>query len=384
MRLYQTKKGKKEMWKLAVIGGAFLILTISLPAFASEEEHGHEEEEGSAIELSLEQQIEAKIVVDQVKERKLSESVRLPGEVIANAYRSSSVTPRISAQIVSRHVKLGDEVAQLQRLVTLSSVVMAEAQGELIVADKEWQRVNKLGEQTVGEKRYTQAQVDRQQSLAKVIAYGMSTEQATALLKQGDASLATGEFDLLSPQDGTVLSDEFVLGEFIHPGRTLIEITDESSKWVNAQAVPSLLPHVESGTPARIDVDGRWLRGKVIQLHHRLDEETRTQAIRIEVDNSGDLIHAGQFVEVEISVGDGEAVMAVPNSAVTMIEGQPNVFLREEGHEFHPTQIEVEATIGEWTVTDHGISLGDEVAVEGVFYLKSLLLKSSLGEGHAH
>ena len=384
MRLYQTNKGKKEMWKLAVIGGAFLILTISLPAFASEEEHGHEEEEGSAVELNVEQQIEAKIVVDQVQKREIAESIRLPGEVIVNAYRSSSVTPRISAQIVSRHVKLGDEVTKSQRLVTLSSIGMAEAQGGLIVADKEWQRVKKLGEQTVGEKRFTQAQVDRQQSFAKVIAYGMNSEQADALLKKGDASLATGEFDLLSPQDGTVLSDDFILGEFIEPGRTLIEITDESSKWVNAQAVPSLLPHVESGTPARIDVDGRWLGGKVIQLHHRLDEETRTQAIRIEVDNSGDLIHAGQFVEVEISVGEGEAVLAVPNSAVTMIEGQPHVFLREEGHEFHPTQIEVEPTIGEWTVINHGISLGDEVAVEGVFYLKSLLLKSSLGEGHAH
>ena len=384
MRLGLTNRGRNEMWNLAVIGGALLLLTISLPAFTSEDKHGHEEEEGSAIELSIEQQAEAKIVVDQVQKRKLSESIRLPGEVIVNAYRSSSVTPRIAAQIVSRHVKLGDEVTKLQRLMTLSSVEMAEAQGALIVADKEWQRVEKLGEQTVGEKRYTQAQVDRQQSLAKVIAYGMSSNQANALLRQGDASLATGEFDLLSPQEGTVLSDDFVLGEFVHPGRALIEITDESSKWVNAQAVPSLLPHVESGELARIDVGGRWLEGKVIQLHHRLNEETRTQAIRIEVDNSGDLIHAGQFVEVEISVGGGEAVIAVPTTAVTMIGGQPNVFLREEGHEFHPTQIEVKTTIGDWTVIEHGLSLGDEVAVEGVFYLKSLLLKSSLGEGHAH
>jgi len=208
----------------------------------------------------------------------------------------------------------------------------------------------------------------------------MSTEQATALLKQGDASLATGEFDLLSSQNGTVLSDDFVLGEFIHPGRALLEITDESSKWVNAQAVPSLLPHVESGTPARIDVGGRSLIGKVIQLHHRLNEETRTQAIRIEVDNAGDLIHAGQFVEVEISVGEGNAVMAVPNTAVTIIGGQPNVFLRVEGHEFYPAPIEVNSTIGEWTVIERGISLGDEIAVAGVFYLKSLLLKSSIGD----
>ena len=60
MRLDLTNKGNSEMWNLAVIVGAVLILTISLPAFSSEDEHGHEEEEGSTIELSAEQQIEAK------------------------------------------------------------------------------------------------------------------------------------------------------------------------------------------------------------------------------------------------------------------------------------------------------------------------------------
>jgi len=375
MGLKSLNEGKREMWKLAVFGGALFVLTLSPPIFA-----GEDEEEGSTIKLSLEQQMKASIVVEQVQERMVASSIRLPGEVIANAYRSSSVTPRIKAQIVSRHIKLGDELSKLQRLVTLSSVGMAEAQGALIVADKEWQRVKKLGEQTVGEKRYTQAQVDRQQSLARVIAYGMSSEQASALLKQGDASLATGEFDLLSPQDGTVLSDDFVLGEFIKPGRALIEISDVSVMWVNAQAVPSLLPNVESGTAARINVDGRRIGGKVVQRHHRLDEETRTQAIRIEVENPDDELYAGQFVEVEISTGKGEAVMAVPNTAVTIIGGNPTVFLREEGHEFNPTVIDVEETVGEWTVIEQGLSLEDEIAIEGVFYLKSLLLKSSIGD----
>ena len=43
MRLDLTNKGSSEMWNLAVIAGAVLILTISLPAFSSEDEHGHEE-----------------------------------------------------------------------------------------------------------------------------------------------------------------------------------------------------------------------------------------------------------------------------------------------------------------------------------------------------
>ena len=67
-----------------------------------------------------------------------------------------------------------------------------------------------------------------------------------------------------------------------------------------------------------------------------------------------------------------------------MVKGSPNVFKIEEGHEFHAEAIEVGSTVGEWTVVRGGLVAGDEIAVSGVFHLKSLMLKSSLGAGHAH
>ena len=60
------------------------------------------------------------------------------------------------------------------------------------------------------------------------------------------------------------------------------------------------------------------------------------------------------------------------------------VFKLENGAEFHAEEINAGPTVGDWTVIQGGLSEGDEVAVAGVFHLKSLLLKSSLGEGHAH
>ena len=42
------------------------------------------------------------------------------------------------------------------------------------------------------------------------------------------------------------------------------------------------------------------------------------------------------------------------------------------------------ATIGGWTVIEAGLEEGDVIATSGVFHLKSMLLKSSLGEGHGH
>ena len=51
------------------------------------------------------------------------------------------MSPRVAAQVIARHVKLGENVKKGQALVTLSSVDMAKAQGELLIASAEWKRV---------------------------------------------------------------------------------------------------------------------------------------------------------------------------------------------------------------------------------------------------
>ena len=58
--------------------------------------------------MTADAQRAAGIVVDTVAPRALNETLRVPGEVVINAYRSARVTPRITAQVAARHVRLGD------------------------------------------------------------------------------------------------------------------------------------------------------------------------------------------------------------------------------------------------------------------------------------
>lgn len=378
---------ENHMKNLYIVLGACLALALMVPVIAQDhDDHDdHEGEENGAIELTTEQQSTAGVIVQSIAARALSETLRVPGEVVVNAYQSSRVTPRVTAQVTARHVRLGDNVESGQTLVTLSSVTMAEAQGALIIADREWQRVKSLGRETVSARRYTEAQVAQQQALAAVVAYGMTERQAAALAKSGDARKATGAFELLAPQAGIVLQDDFIVGELIEPGRVLIDITNESVIWVEAQAVANQLTNIEPGSAARVSLDGvNWYSGTVIQRHHRLDETTRTQGLRLEVDNKEDRLHPGQFVEVEIVTGKRAPTLAIPNHAITLIDGVSKVFKRQDEHEFHAEAIDIGPTIGDWTVVRAGLNEGDEIAIGGVFHLKSLLLKSSIGEGHAH
>lgn len=383
----------KRLWRL----GVAMTLILAVGAGAQESEDGQAElaseedhvEEGEAhaegvLKMPAAEREALGILTAKVGSRQMATTVSAPGEVRTNAYRSTQITPRIPAQVIARHARLGESVESGEPLVTLSSVQMAEAQGALIEADREWQRVSELGRDVVSEQRYIAAQVARQRSYATVRAYGMTADQIEQLLADGDATLATGKFELFSPQAGTVIYDDFVVGEVVEPGRLLFEISDESMLWVEAQLSPEDAAKVAIGSMARVGLgDGRWVEGEVIQRHHRLDETTRTQGVRIQVDNSGDVLHAGDYVEVVLGTSASEARVAVPESAVLLMDGMPTVF-KVEGDELHPQPVQTGATSSGWTEVSAGLAPGDEVVTQGAFLIKSLMLKSQMGEGHAH
>ncbi|GMR07063.1 MAG: efflux RND transporter periplasmic adaptor subunit [Gammaproteobacteria bacterium] len=381
--------------KNSVIGTLFLSLALlgsGLPGWAQAAGDqalqvtggtGHKKE--SALKMTPAERRAQGIETAQVTQRALSDVVTAPGEVLMNAYRSAQVTPRVSAQIVARHARLGEAVKQGQPLVTLSSVEVSRAQGNLVESDREWRRVKKLGLNVVSAKRYVAAQVARQRAYAAVRAYGMTKAQIGKLLQGADASRATGEFGLFAPQDGIVISDAFVIGEFVTPGRVLFEVADVTAPWVEAQLSPRDAASIVVGAPARVSRDShdgqQWFDGKVVQLYYRLDVATRTRSVRIEVINSDVVMPAGAYVDVEVQISSSTPQLAVPREALILMQGSQTVF-KVIGDELYPQPVEIGVIHADWTEIKAGLAEGDEIVVKGAFLLKSLLLKSQIGEGH--
>ncbi len=345
--------------------------------------HGHgageHEEEGSAeVDLSPENMKMAGIIVEALELQNLDTEVKAPGEVTLNSYLSSKVTPRIEAQVVERHAKLGDIVEKGQPLVTLSAVEMAQAIGDLMVAHKEWKRVKQLGSSAVSAKRYSEAKIADEQARARVMAYGMTEEQVKNLHEKGSGG-NPGTFQLVAPQGGTIVSDNFIEGELIEPGRVLFNIVNEDVLWVESKLSPELAKEVKEGAVARVHVPGNgWVKGKVVQKHHLLDRETRTIGIRIEVNNEDDRLHPGMYVDTRIQSGKGEKYLAVPTAAVLRSsDGDWVIFVESEDKagEFKPLEIETIRTVDDYTIIK-GVEEGTKVVTEGAFFVQSEIAKS--------
>ena len=341
-----------------------------------EQAQGDEHEEGQEIHLTPEQRQTLGIETRHLTPQPLGDELNAPGEVRLNAYATAQVTPRIAAQVLARHARLGEAVTEGQPLVTLSSVEMAQAQGELLMTDREWQRVRRLGKKVVSERRYLEARVARQQARSEVIAYGMQPSQVDALLR-GGSEKADGSFQLLASQAGTIVQDDFILGELVEPGRVLFEITDEHLRWVEARLPPQDAARVSINDPVRVRYDDTWLEGRVIQIHHALDEATRTQAVRIEVPDPKHRLHPGVFVDVSVLAGTEEAVLALPEAAVLRSsDGDWQVFVAgDEDGAFEPKEVELVRTTAGLAVI-RGLPEGTEVVTRGAFFLQSELAKS--------
>jgi len=362
------------------LSALFLCLMMPfMPTYAQQEDH---DDRASTVEISTEQQRVAGIVVELLQVRSLAVEISAPGEVKLNAYLTRKVSPRITAQIMQRHVRLGEHVSSGQLLVTLSSVEMAEAQGSLQVAEREWRRVEILGKSTVSARRYTGAQVAQQQARSRVRAYGMTDGQINALLV-GDEGSADGTFQLLAPQAGTVIRDDFVEGEFVEPGRELFEISDESKIWVEANLTPVEAQGVKTDSPARVRVGDIWFEGRVVQAHHVLNEITRTLAVRIEVANPDEKLHPGLFVDTRIGGNTLVDVFTVPEDAVLRSpDGDWAVFVEAAPGKFESLEVDVIRTVNGIAVIE-GVPTGVRIVTQGAFFVQSEIAKSGF-EIHNH
>jgi len=347
----------------------------------NEGEGGHEEEAGT-IHLKPAQLKMAGIVVTPLQFSIAAQSIKAPAEVKLNAYKTIKVTPRINAQILKRHAKLGDEVILGKALVTLSSVEMAEAQGQLLLADKEWKRVKKLGRKVVSARRYITAKIDYEKSYASAKAYGMNLSEIKKLLAQ--TRTADGSFQLVAQQAGRILHDKFIVGEYVNAGYELMVISDESIMWVEARLTPEIAGQIEIGNSAEILVGEQRLAAKVIQLHHTLDESTRTSAVRLEVSNKDDHLHGGQFVTALINTKNNKQALQVPEAAVLRSsDGDWTVMVeQDEAGEFKSVEIKVKSiSNGKAIIT--GIKPGSRIVTQGAFFVQSELAKGGF-EIHNH
>ncbi|TNF69402.1 MAG: efflux RND transporter periplasmic adaptor subunit [Gammaproteobacteria bacterium] len=360
---------------------SFILGVVNLSVYAGESDatlppKSHEDSKEGEVEITPKSQEAAEIKVQTIELKELPIYISAPGEVIINQNQSAIISPRIRAQVVKRLVNVGEKVTKGTPLIRLTSVEMAEAQGQLLLAAKEWWRVRELGEKITTAKYYQTVEVNYQQDFSKLLAYGMTKSQVEDFVKSDNANKANGEFTLLSPRNGTVFQADFVEGQMINPGEILYKIVDESVLWVNAQLANGDADRVKTGNKSLITTAHEVVPARVLQIHHQLDETTRTQVARLVADNPKDALHPGEFVTCLIQVDQTEPVLAIPQDALIRTpDGDHAIYVEIKPNHFKAQEVDIINEIDGLKVIK-GVTPGTRFVVKGAFFVHSEAMKS--------
>lgn len=374
--------------RLATTAAVLALLLAGCGKRAEETPKEPEAKKETGIQLSAEEATRAGLQVQAVQPQSASGVVSVTATIKANQDRWARVAPRVEGRIVRVMANLGDSVKAGQALATLDSVALGESQSSLRqaqaaqrMARADYERASRLAaEEIVPQKELLRARAELEKANAELAA----ARDKVRLLGAAGGSDQTG-FTLRAPLAGTIIQKKATVGELASPAEPVFTVADLSRLWIEANLTEDLLAKVRVGAPAAVLVaayPGERFPGRVTYVASVMDKDTRAIPARIEVDNRDGRLKPEMFATAEVSTGTtGAPVLAVPDGAILLVQGQPTVFVQGAGG-FEARAVEPGDRIGGRTVIRSGLMAGDKVVTAGAYALKARALKSQISSEH--
>lgn len=223
-------------------------------------------------------------------------------------------------------------------------------------------------------------QADSASMREKLLVLGLSKKKVDDLRS---ADQVSSLLPILSPISGTLTERKINRGEVVSATSQIGTVTDLSKVWVIGQVYEKDLGKIKVGSGASVRSDSypdELFRGSVTYVDPALDTETRTAQVRVELDNPGEKLKLGMYVNIAFATlgGSEKTVPLVPKDAVQTIGSGSVVFLStDDPRTFLMRQIRIGNEIdGAYPVLE-GLFVGDKVVTNGSFLLKAEWLKTN-------
>ncbi|MFG0257736.1 MAG: efflux RND transporter periplasmic adaptor subunit [Phycisphaerales bacterium JB043] len=146
----------------------------------------------------------------------------------------------------------------------------------------------------------------------KLRLYGLTPEQITAV-ERGEHD--SDSLTVYAPIGGIVTHITVREGDYIDEGTPIATVANLSRLWLDLEAYESQLPLLHWGQRVSFTVEahpGEVFEGRISFIEPIIDEQMRTAAVRVAVDNSGARLKPGMFASavVEPRMAEGGAIVS--------------------------------------------------------------------------
>ena len=347
------------------------------------------------------------IPTGHTKLRLFGKSIELNSQIIQLSNAKQSVTSLVSGHLEKYFVEAGQSVKAGQKIALIESILVSKMTADFISLKKQVIALNENYD--ASKKLYDKGMLSTQKLNNLRIEKDSMDSKIAALLSQlqtlgietKNLNKATGNFILYAHSSGRVSNLLQPLHTVIREEEALISIIKDQAFYVQSYLPLKYASVIKNGQKLSVDYNGRKIITHVTQILPELDVKTQRIVVLSSIDEKVDDLFVNTFVSSTLYFEPTEEYIAVEKSALSFFNNEWVVFLpkEEEHHEEHGVEDEheeheedevaYEARVVKLITQDdkyvgvQGIELNEEYVSDKSYYVKSMMLKSSLGE-HGH
>lgn len=212
------------------------------------------------------------------------------------------------------------------------------------------------------------------------VAVGQTVEEKSSI---ATVQTSAGEEELLSPCHGIVISQYVKEGDFVDPLTSIVTIANPDVLRASFDVYEKDLGKIQLAQKVIVTTSAypdKEFEGKVVFISPRVDENSRTIKIRVDVDNKDHLVKFGMFVNGKIERESEQEFFIVSRAAIQKMESGDTVFIVKDEETFEIRTVKIGVQTDKEAAITEGLSEGEIIVTQGSFILKSELLKSELSE----
>jgi len=191
-------------------------------------------------------------------------------------------------------------------------------------------------------------------------------------VEEGQVLLQHGRYEIKAPQAGIVVGLNCVVRQPIRVGSLLMTLADTTRLRCVFDIYESDIGKIREGQTVMLRTTAYprdIFSGTVSYISPRVNENSRSMKVRVDVDNTQGKLKFGMSLSGNIQV-DKRPVLVVPETAIQDIAGQKIVFIVQDDHLFYPRVVELGDRTDGYSEVKSGLKEGQTIVSRGALLIK--------------
>ena len=367
---------------------------------------------GLVFSLSFVHASEDGIVIDTAQTKRFGKTLRVNAKVVQLSDQKQQIVSRLEGHLEAYHVGPGSRVKRGDAVATLKSLRLSRMSARYLSLKKELAAAKR--KLTTTRSLYKKGLASRT-DLGQEEMNAAKVEADLNALKTQLQSLGIDPNRLKKPTDTLVVRAHAAgtVSELLVPLHTnvgsdtpIATITTSRGYYAVAYLDPNDALHLQKSVKGVLKLGGLTYLCRSLYLLPEVDEATQRAQLIFAIEKHDRPLLLNAYALMAIDLPPQKPRTAVKRSGLTMFSGEWVLFVpkaetkEEEAHEheeehgeeeehhhhetppYEPRVVKITAQFGDWVAVE-GIRPGEKYVAKGVYFVKSMILKSKLGE-HGH